>query len=117
MLAGIHLILAILAAACGGLLVLVIAAGAVLHRPVRFARDRVILVAIVLVAVAAASGLVILGTGGHPDDALHLLYAVVALLVLPVARFLDRLAGHRALAVGVGGAALALLVLRLFQTG
>jgi hypothetical protein len=60
---------------------------------------------------------VVLLTGGHPNDPLHLLYAVVALLVLPLARFWGRLEHHRALVLGVGGLVLAALVLRLFQTG
>ena len=64
-----------------------------------------------------ASGLVVLLTGGHPADPLHFLYAVAALLVLPVVRFWGRLERHRAAVLGVGGGLLAALVLRLFQTG
>ena len=117
MLADIHRILAVLVAAGGVAVALVVVVGAVTHRPVRFARDRAILTAIGLVAIGAATGLVILLGGGAPADPLHLLYGALALLILPVVRFWDRLAGRRALAIGIGGVILSLLVLRLFQTG
>jgi hypothetical protein len=113
----LHLVLAGLVAASGALLALVVLAGAVTRRPVRFARDRVILGAVVLVVVGVASGLLILGTGGRPDDPLHLVYAAAALIVLPTARFWDRLERWRGAALGVGGVLLAALVLRLLQTG
>ncbi len=112
-----HHIIALLVAAAGLALAVVAAAGAGRRRSLRFAADRTILAALALVAVGIATGLVVLLTGGSPKDPLHLLYAVVALLVLPVARFWGRLAAHRTLALGVGGVLLAALVLRLFQTG
>ena len=117
MLADVHRLLAILVAAGGVAVALVVVIGAVTHRPVRFARDRAILAAIGVVAIGAATGLVILIGGGRPNDALHLLYGAIALLILPVVRFWDRLARRRGLAVGIGGVILSLLVLRLFQTG
>jgi hypothetical protein len=113
----IHQLIAPLVAASGLIVLLVVGVGAVQHRPVRFATDRAILVALALVAVGILSGLVVLLTGGHPNDPLHLVYALVALLVLPAARFWSRLGPHRNLALGVGGVLLAALVLRLFQTG
>ncbi len=112
-----HHVIALLVAAAGLVLVVVVAAGAGRARPVRFAADRTILAALALVVAGIATGLVVLLTGGGPRDPLHLLYAVVALLVLPVARFWGRLGAHRTLALGVGGVVLAALVLRLFQTG
>ncbi len=117
MLVEAHRLLAILVALGAGLVVILVVLGEVTHRPMRFARDRAILGVFVLVLVGAALGLVLLVTGPGPDDALHLLYAAVAVLVLPVARFLEPLARRRSLALGVAGVALALLVLRLFQTG
>lgn len=112
-----HHLIAPLVAAAGLVLVLLVAVGGARHRPVRFASDRTILVALALVAVAIVSGLVILLTGGRPSDPLHLVYAVVALLILPLMRFWGRLERHRTIALGAGGVVLAALVLRLFQTG
>lgn len=117
MLVTLHLVVAILAAACGAVVSGVVVAGALLHREVRFALDRAILAALALVATGVVLGLVILATGGRPGDPLHLLYAGVALIVLPVVRFWHSLARYRALATGIGGIVLAALVLRLFQTG
>ena len=117
MLVEAHRVLAILVALGAGLVVILVAFGESTHRPMRFARDRAILGVLVLVLAGAALGLVLLATGPGPEDPLHLLYAAVAALVLPVARFWEPLARRRSLAVAVSGAALALLVLRLFQTG
>jgi hypothetical protein len=116
MLVELHLVLAVLVAGCGALAALVAGFGMVTGRTLRFARDRAILAAVVLVLVGVASGLALLATGGAPDDPLHLLYAVAVLLPLPVARFWDRLAGHRAISVGVAGLLTVALVVRLFQT-
>ena len=117
MLADVHRLVAILVALGAGLILLVVVTAAVTHRPLRFARDRVILGVIVLVALGSTIGLVLLLGGEGPDDPLHLVYAALALFVLPVARFWDRLSSRNALAVGVAAVVLALLVLRLFQTG
>ncbi len=112
-----HHLIALLVAAAGLGLAVVVALGAGRRQSGRLAADRVILAALALVAVGVVTGLVVLLTGGRPNDPLHLLYAVVALLVLPVARFWGRLGRHRTLALGVGGVLLAALVVRLFQTG
>ncbi len=117
MIVTLHLVAALLVAGGAGAVALVAAGGALRHRSVRFALDRAILAALASVSVGIALGLVILVTGGRPADPLHLLYAGLALAILPVARFWDRLAGHRLAAVGVGGLVLLGLVLRLFQTG
>ncbi len=112
-----HQVIALLVAATGLVLVAVVAVGAGRRRPARFAADRVILAALALVSVGIATGLVVLLTGGRPADPLHLVYALAALLVLPVVRFWGRLERHRTVMLGVGGVLLAALVLRLFQTG
>jgi hypothetical protein len=117
MLADLHRLLALLTAAAAGVVLLVILAEAATHHQRRFARDRAILAAVTLVAIAALVGLLQLASGSRPDDLLHLLYAAVAFLVLPLVRFWDRLAGKRTLAIGAGAVMLALLLLRLFQTG
>jgi hypothetical protein len=103
--------------AAGAATLLAVLAGAVTRRPFRFARDRAILAAIAVVAANVLVGVVLLAGGGAPADPLHLVYAAVALVILPVARFWDRLARRRELAVGAGAVVLAALVLRLFQTG
>jgi len=115
--ANVHHLAAPLVAAAALALVLVIVVGAARHRPVRFASDRVILVALVLVALGIGTGFVVFAPGGTPKDPLHFVYALVALAILPAVRFWDRLARRRALAVSIGAVVLAALVLRLFQTG
>jgi hypothetical protein len=112
-----HLVTALLVAASAAVVLAVAVVGRVTGRDVRFALDRAILAGLVLTAAGIVLGLVILITGGRPTDPLHLLYAAVALAVVPIARFWDRLAGHRLVAVGVGALILAGLVVRLFQTG
>ena len=117
MLASIHHLAAPLVAAIAFVLLVTVGVGAARHRPVRFASDRVILVALGLVGLGIVSGLVVLATGGAPADPLHFVYALVALAILPAVRFWDRLARRRPLALAIGAVVLAALVLRLFQTG
>ena len=69
--------------------------------------------------VGAASGLVVLATGARPADGLHLLYAIVAIGLIPLARsFFGRANGRATVAltfaafVVLGG-----LMYRLFTTG
>ncbi len=50
----------------------------------RFAVDRLLLLAEALVAVQLGIGGLVLATGERPSDPLHLLYAVAALVTLPV---------------------------------
>lgn len=117
MIAAIHAAIALLVAISALAVLIVAAVGRIGGRDVRFALDRAILAGLGLVSAGVVVGLVILVTGGRPADPLHLLYAVVALVILPIARFWDRLASHRLLAVGIGGLILVGLVVRLFQTG
>jgi hypothetical protein len=49
----------------------------------RFAVDRLAIVAGLMICVAVATGVILLITGRRPADTLHLLYAVVALALLP----------------------------------
>lgn len=72
-----------------------------------------------MLVVTAASGLILLATGARPVDGLHLLYAVVAISLIPLARsFLGRASDRAARAlllaafVVLGG-----VVYRLFTTG
>lgn len=72
-----------------------------------------------LLIVGAASGAVLLASGARPGDGLHLLYAGVALALVPLARsFMGRRGGPGAAALmlaafGVLGA----LIWRLLTTG
>ena len=72
-----------------------------------------------LLVVGSASGLVLLATGARPAEGLHLLYAIVAIALIPLARsFLGRANGRGPAAlmlaafVVLGGVAY-----RLFSTG
>jgi hypothetical protein len=49
----------------------------------RFAVDRLAVVAWLAISVAVATGVILLITGRRPADTLHLLYAVVALALVP----------------------------------
>ncbi len=71
------------------------------------------------IIVGAASGLLMLLSGARPADGLHLLYAVIAIALIPLARsFLGRASGRGAAAllliafVVLGG-----VLYRLFATG
>jgi len=117
MLAQAHLAIAIVAGAGAIVVTMLVVAGRLSGRPFRFARDRAILVVLGLVTLGTVLGLGLLATGSRPGDPLHLVYASVALLVLPIARFWTQLSSRRGLAVGFGGLIVAALVVRLFQTG
>lgn len=72
-----------------------------------------------LLVVAAAGGAVLLASGARPADGLHLLYAGVALAVVPLARsFMARRGGRRAAALMLAAfAVLGALMWRLLTTG
>lgn len=72
-----------------------------------------------LVIIGAASGLVLLASGLRPTDGLHLLYALIAVALIPLARsFLGRTRGRAAGALLlVAFVVLGALVYRLFTTG
>ncbi|NJD29925.1 MAG: hypothetical protein FIA92_16735 [Chloroflexi bacterium] len=72
-----------------------------------------------LVIVGAASGLFMLASGSRPADGLHLLYAVIAIALIPLARsFLGRARGRGAGALLlVAFLVLGAVVYRLFTTG
>lgn len=61
----------------------------------RFAVDRLVLAVIGLVLANGLVGLVLIGTGGRPADALHLLYGPAALVTLPIGVSLSRRASTR----------------------
>jgi hypothetical protein len=101
-----------------GMVVLAVALGwSRFGRPSRLSLDRSILVAIAAMLVAIISGSLLFAGGARPSDPLHFVYATLALLVLPIARFATVFARRRAVAVGVAAALLVALVVRLAQTG
>ena len=69
--------------------------------------------------VAAASGGLLLVSGSRPGDGLHLVYAVVALAVIPLARsFVGRMNARPAAALLLlGFVVLGAVTYRLFTTG
>ncbi len=75
--------------------------------------------AVALLIVAGVSGLLMLATGARPTDGLHLLYAAIAVALIPLARsFLGGAGGRRAGALLlVAFVVLGALVYRLFATG
>jgi hypothetical protein len=113
----VHRALAIVVGTIGVVVLVATIGWSRLGRPGRLAVDRAILAAIVAVLVAIGSGLLLVIGGPRPSDPLHFVYATAALLVLPVVRFAQRLAGRRALWIAVGAAVLLGLVVRLAQTG
>ncbi len=72
-----------------------------------------------LLVVGAASGLALLATGARPAYGLHLLYAIVAIVLVPLARsFLGRATDRAARALLLAAfVVLAGAVYRLFTTG
>lgn len=74
---------------------------------------------VAVIVVAAASGLLMLVTGNGPHDGLHLLYAAVAVGLVPLARSFAGPSGGRAgrWLLAVAFLVLAAVVYRLFATG
>ena len=71
------------------------------------------------IIVAATSGIVLLVTGARPTDPLHLLYAAVAVAVIPVARSFagGTFERRRAVLLLAAFVVLGALTYRLFTTG
>ena len=72
-----------------------------------------------MVIVTAVSGLTLLMAGLRPTEGLHLLYALIAVAIIPLARsFLGRTRGRARLAfIAVAFAVLGAVIYRLFTTG
>jgi hypothetical protein len=70
-------------------------------------------------AVAALAGLVLLALGHRPSEALHFLYAAVALAAVPIARYATRDRGVIQMArfVALAGLVVLVSIVRLFMTG
>lgn len=96
------------------------------ERDHRFAVDRLVLIVLAAVGVAALQGLAVLATGARPGEPLHVLYAVLALVALPVAWALGGRAAAGARSgerrrrdawVAVSAVVMLGIELRLFLTG
>lgn len=93
------------------------------HSDHRFAVDRAVLAALLLVGAAGLVGLVLLIIGSRPADPLHLVYGPAALISVPVAIWIGRAspAGRsrvrRDIWTAAGGIVLFGLGLRLVATG
>ncbi|MFL5673653.1 MAG: hypothetical protein ACJ779_01475 [Chloroflexota bacterium] len=92
----------------------------------RFAVDRLFIVVLASVMIAVASGLLLLATDHRPADGLHLLYGVVAVVVLPIGYVVGlrtarpetgRLMRQRDAWAVVAGIFLLGIAVRLFGTG
>ena len=83
----------------------------------RFERFQAVVVSVLI--VEAASGLLLLVSGARPAEGLHLLYAAIAIALIPLARsFLGRAGGRGASALLlVAFVVLGAVVYRLFTTG
>ena len=74
---------------------------------------------VALLVVDGAAGLTMLASGGRPREGLHILYAVVAVALIPLARSFFGRASERARTVLllVGFVVLGAVLYRLFTTG
>ena len=81
--------------------------------------DRVQAILLIVLGVTIAGGLGLLAGGARPREALHFVYAVVAIGALPVAGSLSQRAGPRGRGLATLAAVVVILVViaRLFGTG
>jgi len=91
----------------------------VTRRPESPAFERFQAAVVAVVVVGAASGLVRLAAGAQPADGLHLLYAALAIALIPLARsFFGRASGRGPTALLlVAFVVLGAVLYRLFTTG
>ena len=105
-------------------LVIVIAAWSVVlvvsHRPVGAALAAGVAWVVIMVAASGLFGIVTAILGGPPSDPLHIVYGVLAALVLPGAWAIARTRAEpqrTAVILAVASVVQVILVIRLFQTG
>jgi hypothetical protein len=115
----LHLWLAAIAVAANVVLAAVSLAGVATRRWNRLLGDRLVLAVLAATGLAALAGVWLAVTAGPPSDALHLVYGVVAFVVLPVARYVGRSGSARRQAgwLALGSLALLAVYARLLQTG
>jgi hypothetical protein len=82
----------------------------------RFARFQALVVALLLVSSIAGIGILISGT--QPSESLHLVYAAIAIALLPLARsFIPETDRRRSIAALAAFVVLGFVLYRLFATG
>jgi hypothetical protein len=118
--AQLHLLVAVGAALAGAAVTVLAGVGWARQDLPRLWLDRAILLAEALVLAGIVTGALdytLRGLSG-PDDPLHLLYAVLIAVALPIARFGGRLpARRRAAALAGAGVLVMAFFVRLLQTG
>lgn len=119
MLTTIHLWLFVVTLALAVVLFAVSLIGAVQSRFRTLLVDRLILAALAALALTSLIGPPLLISGQQPPDRLHFLYAGLAWVALPIARYAARSgdARRRGIALIVGTAVLLGACLRLYMTG
>jgi len=114
----VHLALAVLAAALAVGVAALAIVGRLRGSIPRFAIDRAVLATELVIALAIVSGLLDVSSTGGPHDGLHLLYAIVAIVALPIGRTWRGLArGPRAVPLTIAAVVLLGVLVRLAQTG
>jgi hypothetical protein len=88
-------------------------------RPPGRLADRLDGLLLLAVVVTSAGGLGLVVGGGRPSDALHFIYGLVALGIVPTAAYLSRQASarQRGMATTFGTLVALAVIVRLFQTG
>jgi hypothetical protein len=93
-------------------------AGVATRRWNRLLGDRLVLAVLAATGLASLAGVLLAVTTRPPSDALHLIYGVVAFLMLPIARYIGRSGSARRRAGWLAAGSLVLLAVyaRLLQT-
>jgi hypothetical protein len=118
-LSSLHLWFAVAAIAADLGLVAVSLVGVATRRWNRLLGDRLVLAVLGATGLAALLGAGVAVTSRAPSDALHFVYAVVALVVLPIARYIGRSGSDRRRAgwLALGSLVQLTVFVRLLQTG
>lgn len=93
--------------------------GLATHRWNHLLGDRLILAVLAATGLTALFGAAVALTSRAPSDALHVVYGAVALVVLPIARYVGRTGSDRRRAgwLALGSLVELAVFARLFQTG
>jgi hypothetical protein len=115
----LHFWAALVAIGVDLVLVVVTVIGVATRQWNRLVGDRLVLAALGATGLAALLGAGSVVTSRPPSDALHIVYGVVALAVLPIARYIGRAGSDRRRAawLALGSAVQLAVFVRLLQTG